>query len=369
MYRYYIVNRNGRGDLSYPSICNPSEPYSYGDSGAGFDCIEATVYGYVEYAEELPEREVMSYGLIPGPIPTYYPINEALARQAHNMMSYRDYREGSKTREYRQSVDDASMIAAHQKRRVDPMYHEKIDRLLDAYARKLAENMNADSSIGTRCPSVLITGGSNFPVRKKEKQVAAWERNSKEWSEIQGIIRKIKSVGTGGISGDDPNALDKLREKLDRLVKHQELMKAANAAIRLKDTAKGDAKLKELGYTADEIRQLREPDYCGRIGYPAFELSNNNANIRRTQERIAALEKRETDGVPEGWEFDGGKVVMNVTENRIQILFDEKPDADLRSELKGEGFRWAPSQGAWQRQLTDNAIRAAKRIKAIAPVE
>ena len=60
---------------------------------------------------------------------------------------------------------------------------------------------------------------------------------------------------------------------------------------------------------------------------------------------------------------------MNATVNRLQIFFEEKPDADLRSTLKGEGFRWAPSQGAWQRQLTDNAIRAAKRIKAIAPVE
>ena len=94
--------------------------------------------------------------------------------------------------------------------------------------------MNADSSIGTRCPSVLITGGSNFPVRKKEKQVAAWERNNREWQEIQGIIGKIKSVGTGGISGDDPNALAKLKAKLEEREKHQALMKAANAAIRLK---------------------------------------------------------------------------------------------------------------------------------------
>lgn len=60
---------------------------------------------------------------------------------------------------------------------------------------------------------------------------------------------------------------------------------------------------------------------------------------------------------------------MNQGVNRLQIIFDDRPDADLRSELKGEGFRWAPSQGAWQRQLTDNAMRAARRIKAIAPAE
>lgn len=369
MYRYYIVNRNGAGQMSFPDAYPHSEPVSYGDNGVGFDRISGTVYGYVEYAEELPEREVMSYGLHPGPIPTYYPINEALARQSHNMMSYRDYREGSKTAEYRRSVDDVSFTAAWKKRRVDPMYHEKIDRLLDSYARRLAENMNADSSIGTRCPSVLITGGSNFPVRKKEKQVAAWERNNREWQEIQGIIGKIKSVGTGGISGDDPNALAKLKAKLEEREKHQALMKAANAAIRLKDTEEGDRRLCELGYTPDEIKQLREPDYCGRIGYPAFELSNNSAVIRQTKKRIEELEKRQTGPALEGWEFDGGRVEMNTAENRIQIFFDEKPDADLRTMLKGEGFRWAPSQGAWQRQLTDNAIRAAKRIKAIAPVE
>ena len=36
---------------------------------------------------------------------------------------------------------------------------------------------------------------------------------------------------------------------------------------------------------------------------------------------------------------------MNQEENRVQILFDGKPDADIRSELKHAGFRWAPSQG------------------------
>ena len=45
-----------------------------------------------------------------------------------------------------------------------------------------------------------------------------------------------------------------------------------------------------------------------------------------------------------------------------------KPDADTRAELKSSGFRWAPSVGAWQRQLTDNAIRAADRLECIKPL-
>lgn len=297
---------------------------------------------------------------------SYHTINEEAARRANDMNSFRDYKAGSATAEYRRMVDAATELAERQKQRVDPMYHEKIDRLLETYCRKLAENMNASYSIEARCPSILISGGGNFPVRKKEKQNAARDRNLGEWNYIQGLLDKIRSVGTGGISSDDPQAVEKLEAKLAALEKHQEMMKAANAAIRMKDPAKGDAKLAELGYTPEDIAKLREPDFCGRIGYPAYALQNNNANIRRIRGRIAELKKR-TESTPEGWEFDGGRVVVNTTENRLQVIFDGKPDADVRTELKGEGFRWAPSQGAWQRQLTDNAMRAARRLKCIAP--
>lgn len=297
---------------------------------------------------------------------SYYTINEEADRRANDMNSFRDYKAGSATAEYRRMVDAATELAERQKQRVDPMYHEKIDRLLEIYCRKLAENMNASYSIEARCPSILISGGGNFPVRKKEKQNAARDRNLEEWNYIQGLLDKIRSVGTGGISSDDPQAVEKLEAKLATLEKHQEMMKAANAAIRMKDPAKGDAKLAELGYTPEDIAKLRAPDFCGRIGYPAYELQNNNANIRRIRGRIAELKKR-TESTPEGWEFDGGRVVVNTAENRLQIIFDGKPNADVRTELKGEGFRWAPSQGAWQRQLTDNAMRAARRLKCIAP--
>lgn len=297
---------------------------------------------------------------------SYYTINEEAARRANDMNSFRDYKAVSATAEYRRMVDAATELAERQKQRVDPMYHEKIDRLLEIYCRKLAENMNASYSIEARCPSILISGGGNFPVRKKEKQNAARDRNLEEWNYIQGLLDKIRSVGTGGISSDDPQAVEKLEAKLATLEKHQEMMKAANAAIRMKDPAKGDAKLAELGYTSEDIAKLRAPDFCGRIGYPAYELQNNNANIRRIRGRIAELKKR-TESTPEGWEFDGGRVVVNTAENRLQIIFDGKPNADIRTELKGEGFRWAPSQGAWQRQLTDNAMRAARRLKCIAP--
>ena len=50
------------------------------------------------------------------------------------------------------------------------------------------------------------------------------------------------------------------------------------------------------------------------------------------------------------------------------MFFDGKPEADARQQLKEHGFRWAPSVGAWQRLLNDNAYRASDRIACIQPL-
>ena len=121
----------------------------------------------------------------------YYPINEGAARRAKEMNSFSDYKEGSATAEYRAMVDKAAAIAEQQKSRVDPMYHEKIDHLLDTYARKLAENMNQGFAIDARVPSVMIAGPANFPVGKKEKQNRARDSNMEEWRYIQGLLEML----------------------------------------------------------------------------------------------------------------------------------------------------------------------------------
>ena len=58
------------------------------------------------------------------------------------------------------------------------------------------------------------------------------------------------------------------------------------------------------------------------------------------------------------------KIVRNKDEMRLQLVFDGKPAEKTREILKSNGFRWAPSQTAWQRLLNDNAEHALKRIAA-----
>ena len=282
------------------------------------------------------------------------------------MISFSDYVPGSATASYRQAVDKAAEIAEQQKRMVDPIHHEKIDRLLDTYARRLAENLNQGYAITARVPSILIAGGSNFPVRQKEKQNRAADTNMAEWRQIQGLLDKIRGTGRGGISADDPEAVQKLKSKLAGLEQEQERMKAVNAYYRKHKTLDGCPQL-----TPDEVERrkaaMARSWRADPHPYESYLLTNNNANIRQTKKRIEELSaKKETEF--EGWSFEGGEVKMDLQANRLQVFFHEKPDRDTCSAMRHGGFRWAPSVGAWQRQLTNNAIWTATHMDCLRPL-
>ena len=331
---------------------------------AGMTVEEYAAAGYE--APEQPQETTGQPTKEPAASDYYYSINEGAARRAKEMNSYSDYKPGSATAEYRHYVDNAFELAQAQKKRVDPMYHEKIDSLLDTYARKLAANMNHSFAIDARVPSILIAGGSNFPVRQKEKQNAARDSNMQEWQYIQGLLDKIRSTGMGGIRQDDPQAIPKLQKKLDGLEKAQETMKAVNAYYRKHGTLDGCPHL-----SPENIENLKADMasswHYEKKPFQSWELSNNNAEIRRVRQRIESL-TRAKETVYVGWEFDGGHVEANREQSRLQVFFEDKPDADARQQLKEHGFRWAPSVGAWQRLLNGNAYYAADRIPGIQPL-
>ena len=201
-------------------------------------------------------------------------------------------------------------------------------------------------------------------MAKKHKQNAARDRNYGEYAEISKLLDKIRSVGMGGISADDDLAVEKLTKKLEGLEFQQATMKAVNAYFRKHKTLDGCPEL-----TPEQAEKLKADmaqswHLDKSKPYPAYLLSNNNANIRRVRQRIEELSSRSEFA---GWTFPGGEAKINEAENRLQLIFEEKPDADQRQELKSNGFKWAPSQGAWQRQLNQNAIRAAARIDFLRP--
>ena len=170
---------------------------------------------------------------------------------------------------------------------------------------------------------------------------------------------RADAVGTGGVSGDDPDALDKLSAKLADLAERQRMMKAANGVLRKHvDPAERLAAVLAIGFGAEEAKRIVTPDFCGRVGF-SYSLQNNNANMRRIKQRIETLQRvRAMDTT----EKQGAFYVYreDADKNRLMFLFEGKPSAEVRTILKRHGFRWSPTRSAWVRQMTGNGRFAAQ---------
>jgi hypothetical protein len=298
-------------------------------------------------------------------------INESTARLAKQMRSFDDYKEGSATASYNAQCAEAAAILEKVKAKcATDEQRERAEYLYNRYCSVLAEAINRDNEIGTRCPSVLICGAGNFPTRKKEKQIAAWDKNMENWRKADHYLDMLKRAHTLAVKSDDPEVLDFLRAKLAGLEEAHALMVSANAYYRKNKTLKGFE-----GIPADTMAWITRPGVYlpgGRNGdgsplafygkpFPTYELTNSNANIKRVKQRIETLEAVKASK-PIEEERDGYTYRENTEAMRVQLQFDGKPDDETRALLKRNGFRWAPSLGVWQRQLNDNGKYAAHRV-------
>lgn len=165
--------------------------------------------------------------------------------------------------------------------------------------------------------------------RGHRKALDTINNNMRKSIELDGKVdyykNKAEQYGTHGISSEDPEALQKLKEKLlDAQTEHS---------------------------------MLKQKRKQGKA--EAYELSNSNGRIRAIKQRIETMEKmqerEEVSKKGEGW-------VIFEDDSRIQYKSDTIPDEPLRNDLKRYGFKWSPTRKAWVRLITPNALYATKRL-------
>ena len=126
------------------------------------------------------------------------------------------------------------------------------------------------------------------------------------------------------------------------------------------------------GLNASCIQRLLNPQYSWaasryqKRGFQTWQLSNNNANIRRIKERIAQLEKAETEQTTEQM-IGEVKLVDSVEHNRLQIFFPDKPSTEIRSQLKQQGFRWSAPDGRPPMVQTAGMLAATQKQRSDVP--
>ena len=175
---------------------------------------------------------------------------------------------------------------------------------------------------------------------------------------------RAETVGTTGISSDDPEAVTKLKQKIANLEANQEKSKAINKVIR-KHKGNGyhqESALIDLGYSQELASKLLELDFAGRIGIPAYEITNNGANIRRLKQRLATLIHEEATEEAEPVTIGNCTIVEDKDENRIFLEFPGKPSVEIRTLIKQAGFKWNRTRVAWSRHLNNAGRYAAKDV-------
>ena len=240
---------------------------------------EEREYGPQLRTSEREKREAEASGY---PIPGLY----QLAYRAHSGTSYSpEKRAATYTREYQRYLenDRAKIQLAGEAAGADA---ERITEAVERYTAGYIVKLNAWLSAKSRCISTMITGGSNFPVRRAQKA------NESEHNRCKEFIYYYEN-------------------NLDRA-----------------------------------IRSVKAP-----------RLS--------TEQQAAAAEQTAASARP--FELNGwtGEVVINPEVDRVQLLFDGKPDEETRSQLKKNGFKWSPRFSAWQRQNTPNGRHAVYLLTGV----
>jgi hypothetical protein len=294
--------------------------------------------------------------------PALVTLPAGLATRAHAGTSFTPEKRGAAhVEEFKQTLlEDWNRLARRCKSDAElAVLREEFDRYQGGYRAKYTAWLLSKS----RCVSWMIAGPSNFPVRRMEKRNRSEHNRCEELIAFReralNAIRKKLWPEDHGIATSDPNAPELIRKKVAKLEDDQERMKLANKLVRQfcqpaksRDQAEAEmkpGKLKEellfalvaqCRLSEEAARRLLVPDFCGRIGFPGYAITNNNANIRRYKDRLKEVDAYQELEHKEEEKAGGIKVVENPEAGRIQLIFPGKPDAP-----SGRSSRPAASAG------------------------
>ena len=164
------------------------------------------------------------------------------------------------------------------------------------------------------------------------------------------------------IKSNDPQAVEKLLENIQTLEDRLEYMQSVNDYFKKHGTTKGHPDISDEGAMALDKR-VKDGN---RTPYPGQFFTDNRKEIQRLKSVIERLENN-PETVFKGWRFYGGEAVVNLANNRLQLMFDEKPSEEQIATLKKSFFKWAPKAKSWQRVLSHQTMSLADKISFIRP--
>ncbi len=248
------------------------------------------------------------------------------------------------------------------------------DEVKELYISRFTKYLGAYISARSRIVSPMISGGSNFPVRQQQKY-HRWEDST---------YNKFKEFRNKAINGIQKQIeRDKPQEQKER-----EVWQSIKATVLDKITTIVSIDTGVNTYTSRQlivsnltsfIKRLAangQTDHVKKVIALIQEVNEtavkpiatpNNAIFSLVDIATAQEEKKHDQAKQENktFDFNGGQVIINYEIDRVQIKHETKPAPEVITSLKKNAFKWSPSQGVWQRQLTMNAVRASNQLTGL----
>lgn len=316
------------------------------------------LYGNPEDNWELHPSDFKNWDAVGFKYPGYLDDMRQQACDAYNWNSFNpDIRGESDIMIYGEELHDDLQL----------MPEEERETYITAYRQKLSAQFSALS----RCANPMITGPAGFDRYKQEKTEKAYRNRYEEFrnwrDKVLNSIQRRKEAARPeeekrekawlGLKRDIESSADTIHEIDTGKCRGYNRALFVSSILNKVSTYAGHGEVEIVQKAVDFISaynaKVRKPVITGRNKF--FQLPEL---ARKMRERLAVVKDQENRELP----FEGGTLVWNYGEDRLQILFDKIPEDAKRKELKSSGFRWSPKNKAWQRQLTPNALSAAKRV-------
>lgn len=235
----------------------------------------------------------------------------------------------------------------------------------DGFTRRFGDWLAARG----RVVSSAIAGPSKFPVERNQKRLDVEQRRMQEMQDfrekaVRAALAKIRDARTDEQVADDEFA--RLKKAVASTIGALKSIKAGESGDPALFRSSLAGKLRRSWGNGNVEAVKKALDLVNRLQaehkVTVFSPRNSIWDLRHERAPEPATAEPGAEGEQVVLERGDVQVIRNFDEDRVQIVFPGKPAEAIRADLRAEGWNWSPSNGAWQRKLTENAVYSARRI-------
>jgi hypothetical protein len=217
----------------------------------------------------------------------------------------------------------------------------------------------------------MITGGSNFPVRRAEKA------NQSEYNRLNEFITWRENALNGIAKRKEASKPQSQKDNEEFIIIKKRILESCATIIGIDNgTVLGSSRALFVSNLTGRISRIAKngntdllikcldliKEVNSKIDKPVISTSNSIWKLADVAEANREAQFNKAAKPTREYIISNGKILFNYEADRLQILFDSKPDYNTIQRLKKNAFKLAPSNMVWQRQLTNNAIYGAVNV-------